>query len=91
MLGPVTGPKQSAGRAYEQELTTTITGSDRWLTELRLAVIGIIISVGLGAADIGLSAGGWLAALIAGVGSVLVFGALLWWLRPRKPLSGSRP
>jgi hypothetical protein len=73
------------GRAYERELAETISsGADRWLAELRLAVVGIVISVGIGAADIGLSAGGWTAALAAGVGSVLVLIALLWWLRPRR-------
>jgi hypothetical protein len=72
-------------RAYEHELAETISsGTGRWLAELRLAVVGIIISVGIGAADIGLSAGGWAAALAAGIGSVLVLIALLWWLRPRK-------
>jgi hypothetical protein len=72
-------------RPYEHELAETISsGTDRWLAELRLAVVGIIISVGIGAADIGLSAGGWAAALAAGIGSVLVLIALLWWLRPRK-------
>jgi hypothetical protein len=72
-------------RAYEHELAETISsGTDRWLAELRLAVVAIIISVGIGAADIGLSAGGWAAALAAGIGSVLVLIALLWWLRPRK-------
>jgi hypothetical protein len=47
-------------------------------------VIGIIISVGLGAADIGLSAGGWIAALVAGMASVVVVTALFWGLRPRR-------
>jgi hypothetical protein len=72
------------GRDYEQELTETISsGADRWLAELRLAVVGIIISVGIGAADIGLTAGGWVGALAAGIGSVLLLTALLWRLRPR--------
>ena len=75
---------QPPGRAYEHELVDTVSAaSDRWLTELRLAVIGIIISVGIGAADIGLSAGGWAVALAAGVGSVVLLVALLWRLRPR--------
>lgn len=79
MRGPPTG------RSYEQELAETVnTGADRWLAELRLAVIGIIISVGLGAADIGLSAGGWIAALVAGMASVVVVTALFWGLRPRR-------
>jgi hypothetical protein len=79
----VRGPP--TGRSYEQELSETVsTGADRWLAELRLAVIGIIISVGLGAADIGLSAGGWIAALVAGMASVVVVTALFWWLRPRR-------
>jgi hypothetical protein len=60
------------------------TGSDRWLTELRLALLGIILSVGIGAADIGLQVGGWVAGLVAGVGSVLVLGAVLWRIRPRE-------
>jgi hypothetical protein len=72
-------------RVYEQELAEAVaTSTDRWLAELRLAVIGIAISVGLGAADIALTAGGWGAALAAGVGSTLVFIALLWRLRPRR-------
>jgi hypothetical protein len=71
-------------RAYEEELARRVaTGTDRWLTELRLAVLGIIVSVGLAAADIGLTAGGWAVALAAGVGSALAFLVLLWWLRPR--------
>jgi hypothetical protein len=70
---------------YEQELTTTIkTASERWLAELRLALLGIILSVGIGAADIGLSVGGWVWGLVAGVGSVLVLGAVLWRTRPRE-------
>jgi hypothetical protein len=70
--------------AYEQELAATVgTGADRWLTEIRLAVIGIIISIALGAAGIALSVAGWEVALAAGLGSALVFSVLLWWLRPR--------
>ena len=76
--------KHPSAAVYEQELAETVgTGTERWLTELRLAVIGIIIGVGIGAADIGLSAGGWVAALAAGVGSVLVLLVLFWRLRPR--------
>jgi hypothetical protein len=76
--------ERPGARAYEQELARSVgTGTDRWLTELRLAVLGIIVSVGLGAADIGLTAGGWAVALTAGLGSALVFLLLLWWLRPR--------
>lgn len=72
--------------AYERELVETVgSGTERWLTELRLAVIGIIISVALGAADIALSLSGWEVALVAGVGSTLVFVALLWRLRPQTP------
>jgi hypothetical protein len=68
---------------YEQELTATIkTGAERWLTELRLALVGIILSVGIGAADIGLSVGGWVGGLVAGVGSVVVLSAVLWRTRP---------
>jgi hypothetical protein len=79
------GFEHQPGRDYEHELPETISsGADRWLAELRLAVVGIIISVGIGAADIGLTAGGWVAALAAGIGSVLVLIALLWRLRPRK-------
>lgn len=78
------GFKRPPGGDYEQELTETISsGADRWLAELRLAVMGIIISVGIGAADIGLTAGGWVAALVAGIGSALLLTALLWRLRPR--------
>jgi hypothetical protein len=74
---------RQSGQAYEQELAETVTGSDRWLTELRLAILGIVISVGLGAADIALSLSGWEVALAVGLGSTVVFTALLWWLRPR--------
>jgi hypothetical protein len=71
-------------QAYEQELAEAVGGAtDRWLTEVRLAVIGIAISVGLGAADIALGVGGWEVALAAGLGSTLVFMGLLWRLRPR--------
>jgi hypothetical protein len=78
-------PSQTGG-GYEHELTEAISsGADRWLAELRLAVVGILISVGLGAADIGLTAGGWFAALVAGAGSVVVCVVLFWWLRPRRP------
>jgi len=74
-------PSQPLG--YEDELTATVkTGAERWLTELRLALFGIIISVGIGAADIGLQAGGWVGGLVAGVGSVVVLTAVLWRLRP---------
>ena len=72
--------------AYERELAETVgSGTERWLTELRLAVIGIIISVALGAADIALSLSGWEVALLAGLASTLVFVALLWRLRPQTP------
>jgi hypothetical protein len=67
----------------EEELTATVkSGAERWLTELRLAIFGIIISVGIGAADIGLQAGGWVGGLAAGVGSVVVLIAILWAARP---------
>jgi hypothetical protein len=70
--------------AYEQELAATVgSGTQRWLTEMRLAVIGIVISVALGAADIALSLSGWEVALAVGLGSTLFFVALLWRLRPR--------
>ena len=73
-----------SAQAYEQELAETVgTGTDRWLTEIRLAVIGIIVGIALGAADIALSVSGWEAALVAGLGSALVFTLLLWRLRPR--------
>ena len=74
---------------YERELAATVGSStDRWLTEIRLAVIGIVISVGLGVADIALALSGWEVALVVGVGSTLVFVALLWRLRPQAPARG---
>jgi hypothetical protein len=80
--------RQPPGRAYEEELTATVTtGAERWLTELRLALIGIIVSVGIGAADIGLQVGGWVGGLAAGVGSVVVLLAVLWRARPRQSQS----
>jgi hypothetical protein len=81
-------PRQPPGRTYEEELAATVTtGAARWLAELRLAVLGIIVSVGIGAADIGLQAGGWMGALAAGVGSVVVLIAVLWRIRPRETQS----
>jgi hypothetical protein len=78
-------PRQPPGSAYEEELTAVVTtGAERWLAELRLAVLGIILSVGIGAADIGLQVGGWVGGLVAGGGSVIVLGALLWRNRPRQ-------
>lgn len=72
-------------QAYEHELAEAVgTSTERWLTEMRLAVVGIAISVGLGAADIALGVGGWEVALAAGLGSTLVFMGLLWRLRPRR-------
>ena len=71
-------------QAYEQELAEAVgSATDRWLAEVRLAVVGIAISVGLGAADIALGVGGWKVALAAGLGSTLAFIGLLWRLRPR--------
>ena len=67
----------------EEELTAAVKpGAERWLTELRLAVFGIIISVGIGAADIGLQVGGWVGGLAAGLGSVVVLVAVLWAIQP---------
>ena len=75
---------------YEQELAVTVgTGTERWLTELRLAIIGIILSVALGAADIALSLSTWEVALVVGVASTLVFTAVLWRLRPRPRAGGA--
>jgi hypothetical protein len=66
-------PRHPPSRVYEDELTATVkSGGERWLTELRLAIFGIIISVGIGAADIGLEVGGWVGGLVGGVGSVVV-------------------
>jgi hypothetical protein len=76
-------PRNPPSRAYEEELTATVkSGAGRWLTELRLAIFGIIISVGIGAADIGLQVGAWVGGLVAGVGSVVVLVAVLWGIRP---------
>jgi hypothetical protein len=81
-------PRQRPVRRYEEQLTTAIaTGGERWLAELRLAVLGIILSVGIGAADIGLQVGGWVGGLAAGVGSVAVLLAVLWRIRPRESRS----
>jgi hypothetical protein len=80
----VADPRHPSGRgAYEDELAASVkTGAERWLTELRLAMFGIIISVGIGAADIGLQVGGWAGGLAAGFGSVGILVAVLWRLRP---------
>ena len=85
--GMADDPRQPPGRRYEEQLTATVTGAERWLAELRLAVLGIILSVAIGAADIGLQVGGWVGALAAGVGSVVVLIAILWRARPREPQS----
>ena len=82
----VEGSRERPVGAYERELAATIgAGTERWLTELRLALFGIIAGVGIGAADIGLSAGGWVGGLVAGIGSVVILVAILWRLRPRGP------
>jgi hypothetical protein len=84
ILGRMADHREPPGHAYEKELTAVVTtGGERWLAELRLALIGIILSVGIGAADIGLQVGGWVGALVAGVGSVIVLVGLLWRARPR--------
>jgi hypothetical protein len=76
-------PRNPPSRVYEGELTATVkSGGERWLTELRLAIFGIIISVGIGAADIGLQVGGWVGGLVGGVGSVVILVAVLWRIRP---------
>jgi hypothetical protein len=83
MLGRLADPRHPPGPMYEEELTATVkAGEERWLTELRLALFGIILSVGIGAADIGLQVGGWAGGLVAGVGSVIVLVAVLWRTRP---------
>jgi hypothetical protein len=83
ILGRMADPRHPPSRVYEEELTATVrAGGERWLTELRLAIFGIIISVGIGAADIGLQVGGWVGGLVGGVGSVVVLVAILWGLRP---------
>jgi hypothetical protein len=83
MLGRVADPRYPPGRFDEEELTAAVkTGVERWLTELRLAMFGIVISVGIGAADIGLQAGGWVGGLVAGVGSVAILLVILWAVRP---------
>ena len=81
ILGCMADPRHPLGR--EDDLTATVaTSAERWLTELKLAIFGIIISVGIGAADIGLQAGGWVGGLVAGVGSVAILLAILWAARP---------
>jgi hypothetical protein len=66
----------------EEGTATVMTGAERWLTEIRLAIFGIIISVGIGAADIGLQVGGWVGGLAAGLGSVAILLVILWAVRP---------
>ena len=83
ILGRMADPRRPPSRVYEEELTATVkAGGERWLTELRLAIFGIIISVGIGAADIGLQVGGWVGGLVGGVGSVVVLVGVLWGIRP---------
>jgi hypothetical protein len=91
ILNRVADPRHPPGRFDEEELTAAVkTGTERWLTELRLAIFGIVISVGIGAADIGLQAGGWVGGLVAGVGSVAILLAILWATRPTPHNSPSR-
>jgi hypothetical protein len=47
------------------------------LSELRLAVLGIVLGVGLSAAAIGLAAAGWVGGLVAGIGSVVAVAFVL--------------
>lgn len=83
ILDRMADPRHPPGRMDEKELTAAVKpGAERWLTELRLAIFGIIISVGIGAADIGLQAGGWVGGLVGGVGSVVVLVAVFWGTRP---------
>lgn len=85
ILGRMADPRH-ASRTQEEKLTATVTsGAERWLIELRLAIFGIIISVGIGAADIGLQVGGWVGGLAAGVGSVVALMAILRAARPSSP------
>ena len=58
ILDRMADPRHPRSRFDEAELTAAVTtGAERWLTELRLAMFGIVISVGIGAADIGLQTG----------------------------------
>ena len=83
ILDRMADPRHPRSRFDEAELTAAVTtGAERWLTELRLAMFGIVISVGIGAADIGLQAGGWVGGLVAGVGSVAILLVILWAVRP---------
>jgi hypothetical protein len=84
------GEEQPRGRVFRQEITATvgtkasIGRSIEWATsEIRLAILGIVVSVALGAASIGLVAGGWIGGLIAGLVSALLLVAFLKirWLR----------
>jgi hypothetical protein len=78
------GAKETPDRVVEKEMTATVgvtaTGdySVEWaINELRLAVLGILISVALAAAAIGLVAGDWVGGLIAGVASAVILIAIL--------------
>jgi hypothetical protein len=75
----VTPPDQPSGPQY-----VTITPAEETdqampldyrlelgLSEIRLAVLGIVLGVGLSAAAIGLAAGGWVGGLVAGIWSVV--------------------
>jgi hypothetical protein len=90
----VTRAEPSSGRVHEVELTAVVETSaaielehrvELGLSELRLAVLGIVVGVGLSAAALGLAAGGWAWGLVAGTGSVVAVGVVLRTRRLRRP------
>ena len=79
-------PKPSTGRVHEVTLTAAVETNaaievgrrlELGLSELRLAVLGIVLGVGLSAAALGLAAGGSVGGVVAGIGSVAAVAVVL--------------
>lgn len=84
-------PERREPVTYEQELTATVgTKADiavtvvRGLNELRLAVLGILVGIGL-AVGFGVE-GGWWVQLVAGADSFVLACFLVWWSPSRRRL-----
>jgi hypothetical protein len=86
-------PEAREPATHKQELAATVTGRAvvsgtatvvRGLNELRLAVLGILVGIGL-AVGFGVE-GRWWVQLVAGIGSFVLACFLVWWPPSRRRL-----
>jgi hypothetical protein len=86
-------PEHCEPVTHKQELSATVTGRsvvsanltvERGLNELRLAVLGILVGIGL-AVGFGVE-GRWWVQLVAGTGSFVLACFLVWWRPSRRRL-----